>query len=297
MLKKWICEIGALLSLILAGPISHAAVWQQLSAPGPCDRYEPLTAAQLRQAESLFSRILGAKAIDIDSLNQEWSALGYVAVEVPAAGDGWIGLREHGPGCRGQGIYLINKRPQGSLVVQAPHAYHDLHSGEIAGGLLSDDIAILGWNSTKRRVLGPSDIAADLARRRDSLMTTLTHALIQARPRGRLIQIHGFAGSKRRTPEAAGAAIIVSGGSRWPTPAVEQIAACLRTRIAGPVRIYPSEVAELGATTNLQGQRMRRHGHEGFVHLELNRPTREKLRMSSTALNAFSACLARGLMQ
>jgi hypothetical protein len=255
-----------------------------------------LAEAQQRQAQSLFARILQATEISDRWLADEWSKLGYGLVQIPAAGDGWIGLRELAPACRGQGLYLINRRPQGRVVVQVPHAYEDLHTGEVAGGLLRDDIAILAWNSAKRSVPDESAAAtADLARRRDSLFMALSHAVVEAGPRGRLIQIHGFDNDRRTTSAGAAAAVIASSGSQWSSRAVDRIAGCLQTVIDGPVLVYPREVTELGATENVHGQALRSHGHEGFVHLELNRSTRERLRSAPTARAGFADCLSMGL--
>ncbi len=295
MSKRRVSEIVVLLGLLLAAPLAWAGVWQQLSAAGPCDRYRPLGAAELREAEALFKEIFTAARLDERRLAAGWARLGYGLTEVPAAGGGWVGLVDVSGSCRGQGLYLVNRRPDGPLVLLAPHAYHDLYTGEIAGGLLRDDIALLAWNTAKRRLRGPGGVLADLAKRRDSLFDALTRALLETRPRGRLIQLHGFAAGKRRTAAGAGAAVIVSGGSRWPTPAVEEVAGCLRSHIDGPVLVYPHQVGELGATTNAQGQTLRSLGHEGFVHLELNRSTREALRASPAARAAFSDCLASGL--
>ena len=298
MFRKQVFELALALFLLVASPMTYSGVWDELSAGGPCADYRPMTEGQLRLAQSLFEQALRATQISDQWLAEEWSKLGYgvVPVPVPTAGDGWIGLRDVTPTCRGQGIYLINRHPQGRLVVQAPHAYHDVHTGEIAGGLLRSDVAILAWNSAKRSVpVEGADAVADLARRRDSLFMALTLAVINARPQGRLIQIHGFDNDKRTRRAGAAAAVIVSNGTRWSSRAADLIAACLQPVIDGPVLVYPRDVSELGATENVLGQTMRSHGHQGFVHLELNRSTREHLRSARAALSGFSDCFSAGL--
>ena len=159
------------------------------------------------------------------------------------------------------------------------------------GRMLRDEFAILAWNTAPRRLWIEPGGVADLARRRDSLFVALTRAFATARPQGRLIQIHGFGNGKRNTQAGATAAAIVSSGSDWSTRPVTMIARCLQTVIEGPVRVYPYEVAELGATKNVQGQILRSHGHDGFVHLELNRPTRERLRSNAAQLARLADCL------
>ena len=292
MFRRPVSEFSLLLCLLFASPLTPAGVWEELSASGRCDSYRPMAEEQLRLAESLFREILQMIQVSDEWLASAWSQLGYAPVPVAAAGDDWVGLQDVTPACRGQGLYLINRRPKGALVVQAPHAYHDLHSGQIAGSLLREDVAILAWNSAKRSVrIEAGGALADLAKRRDSLFIALARALARA-PQGRLIQIHGFDNRKRRTNAGTTAAVIVSSGSRWSTPPVEHIAGCLRPIIEGPVLVYPREVAELGATRNAQGHAVRSHGHQGFVHLELNRRTRERLRSAPAPL---AGCLGIGL--
>ncbi|MGB5468749.1 MAG: hypothetical protein WBM84_21995 [Sedimenticolaceae bacterium] len=285
-------EIGLLIWVLCLSPLTRADVWHELDAAAGCDRYQPMDAAQLALAERLFSRILQSTEIDDAELADAWSDLGYGLIPVPGAGPGWLGLYDQSAHCRGQGAFLINRRPQGSLVIQAPHAYHDRYSGEIVGRLLMDDVAVLAWNSARRGLRTASDAAtADLARRLDSLFAALTRAFATLRPHGRLVQIHGFGNEKRNTQAGATAAAIVSSGSDWSTQSVTVIARCLHSVIDGPVRVYPHDVAELGATKNVQGQILRSHGHDGFVHLELNRPTRERLRSDAAQLTRLADCL------
>ena len=114
-------------------------------------------------------------------------------------------------------------------------------------------------------------------------------------PMGRLIQIHGFDNNKRKSEAGASASAILSSGSRWVTPHSATVAHCLRKVIQGPVLIYPIEIRELGATRNLHGKILRRYGHEGFIHVELNRSTRERLRSDPVMRGQFTDCLGAGL--
>ncbi len=48
--------------------------------------------------------------------------------------------------------------------------------------------------------------------------------------------------------------------------------------------LFPTTVDELGGTTNVQDKILRAAGHDGFVHLELSRPLRRRLRDDGSAL-------------
>ncbi len=277
---------------------AEANAWRELRATHACDTYQPMTAAQLKQAESLFRQILTGKDFRNEQFANGWANLGYELVEIPAAGSTWTGLRDTESPCKGNGVYLFNARSTGSLVIQAPHAYHDLFTGDITAGLMREGIAMLAWNSAKRKTsAGYGKGKADLARRPDSLFVALTRAMIESYPNGRLIQIHGFDNKRRKTQAGTSAAVILSSGTRWPTRPVDFIASCLKPVIPGPVLVFPTEVTELGATRNFHGQTLRHNGHEGFVHIELSRPTREQLKSEPSLLAKFSQCLGSGMHQ
>ncbi len=284
--------IGILLWACGTQPGAQASVWRELRATPTCDTYQPMTDVQLNQAEHLFEQVIRGTSPRQEQFASDWKILGYELIEISASGAGWVGLREAESPCRGNGVYLLNMNNPGPLVIQAPHAYHDLYTGTITAGMMRDGVAILAWNSAKRDAKSKRPGAhADLARQSDSLFVALTRAMIKSAPDGRLVQIHGFNNQRRRTEAGATAAVILSSGTRWGTRSVDFISRCLQSIIAGPILIYPTEVTELGATTNFHGQALRRHGHEGFVHIEINRPTRERLKSDSSLLTRFSACL------
>ena len=55
------------------------------------------------------------------------------------------------------------------------------------------------------------------------------------------------------------------------------------------------EVRELGGTRNVQGRLLRERGHDGFVHVELGRPLRERLRNEQELRSSLAACLVTGM--
>ena len=57
-----------LLPLVLASTPLYAGVWEQLREGGDCAHYQPMTAQQLGQAESLFKLMLNGTPTNEDSL-------------------------------------------------------------------------------------------------------------------------------------------------------------------------------------------------------------------------------------
>ena len=290
--------ISLLLCLLPVYTAPAADFWPELRRIGLCDTYRPMTDTQLQRAETLFEQMLAPQRFGTQALADGWAQLGYALVDAPRVGDGWLLLHETQTPCTGGGFYLINRGNPKPLMVQAPHAYQDLRSGRIIAGLPRDDIAVLAWNSAKRRIRnGDKTLEADLAKRTDSLLLALSRAFARARRHGRLVQIHGFDNKRRTTQAGAAAAVIVSSGSRWSSPAAVAVARCLQRVVDGQVLIYPQQVSELGATKNIHGRTLRRYGHEGFVHVELNRQTRERLVSEPSLRSAFSRCLTAGMTE
>lgn len=281
-----------LLPLVLASTPLYAGVWEQLREAGDCDHYQPMTAQQLGQAESLFKLMLNGTPTNEDSLRLQWAALGFELIDLSALERSWWGLRESAIACRGQGYYLIQRGGWGQLMLQVPHAYFDRYTGEIGAGMLHPGMVALAWNSANRRLgQGTDRVNADLAKRTDSLFIALTRAFVSARPQGHLIQLHGFDNQRRKTLAGADAQIIVSAGSTWVTPAVYRVSRCLKPVLDGPIRVFPQEVTELGGIKNVQGRLLRRYGHEGFIHLELNLSARQRLRQEPRLRAQMMACL------
>lgn len=287
---------GLILALFL--PRVNAGVWDMALAKAGCPRYQPLQPEELELAESLFSRLLAGEDSDARWLRSQWAKLGYRLSDDPDAGPAWLVFSERGPGCRGQGTFLFRKATRARTLLQVPHAYSDLHTGQIAGELVPEGFDVLAWNSVKRRYReGGTERNADLAKRTDSLFFALTRAMAKTLPRGRLIQLHGFENRKRQTDAGRKAAVILSGGSTWISLGLDAVARCLDNAMQGPVLVFPRDVAELGAKTNIHGRTLKRYGHHGFLHVELNRVTRDRLRRDPQLRKRFAHCLTGSLAQ
>lgn len=258
-----------------------------------CGAYQPVSESEAARGQAFFSEMLSGMVADGARLREDWARLGYELTERTGKPRWWV-LRETQPGCRGQGYYLIRQRTPVLLAVQVPHAFADLHTGGIADGMLDGPADVIAWNTAPRQTqVDGGGGSADLARRTDSLFAALTRSLGRDHPDARIVQIHGFANERRKTAAGSRAAVIVSSGSRWVTSGVDTVARCLARFIDGPVAVFPRDVTELGATTNLHGKILRRLGHEGFVHVEMNLPTRRRLLAEDAWQGRFSACLEK----
>ena len=250
-----------------------------------------MPASEAAKGQALFGAMLSGQVTNEASLRNDWAGLGYELIGRPGKPSWWV-LREKETGCRGQGYYLIRRGAPVQLAVQVPHAYADLHTGDIADGMQDGPADVLAWNTVPRHTeVANGDGTADLARRTDSLFAALTRSLGRDHPDARIVQLHGFATERRKTAAGSRSAVIISSGSRWATPGVEAVARCLAGFTDGPVAVFPRDVSELGATTNLHGKILRGLGHEGFVHIEMNLPTRRRLLMDADWQARFAACL------
>jgi hypothetical protein len=270
--------------LLLLLPLVYLASAAADPLAGPyyasrCSVFSGVGPDELRQAQTVFQQALRGEDMAAPELAAAWHSLGFAWFELQgSAGHRWV-ARERDTDCRGRGFYLFDATAETDTVLQVPHRFKDTATGVIALKLAQEGaFRAIAWNTVPRVVAGDGqEQDADLAHRWDSYFTAFTRAVAVSLPQGRVIQLHGFAPAKRTSAAAAGADIIVSAGGRWPSAAARDLADCLRARFPGTVRLFPSDVAELGGTTNVQGKLLRSLGHAGFVHLELSADLRTEL--------------------
>jgi len=259
-----------------------------------CDRYIPLEGVDLGRAPRLFREALKAEDPASPGTAAAWRDFGFRWLAPGEPDSGWWIAREDPGSCRGRGFYAFHADRTRQTVLLAPHRFGDARTGEIALRLAAlGRFRCIAWSTVPRNAkdTGGED-PADLAHRSDSVFNALSDAFVEVLPRGGMVQLHGFEPGKRRTREAESADVIVSAGSRRPTPRSLAVSRCLETVLPGAVRLFPRDVEELGATTNTQGKLLRERGHEGFVHLELSPRLREALLEDAGLLRRFASCLA-----
>lgn len=226
-----------------------------------------------------------------DELGPRWQALGF---ELARAGDD-IRVVEDGDGSGG--LYVVRSGETWPMAIQAPHRFFDRHTGTIADRLFAEGrFAAAAWNTVPRRSRNADGerVVRDLAHRRDSYFNAFTRAFGRARPHGLVVQLHGFARSKRRTSAGRTADLILSDATRVPGPAVRAAAACFEREMQAVVRVYPTDVRELGGITNANAGALRELGLPGrFLHVEMSPEVRRRLRDEARARERFTGCLLK----
>ncbi len=240
--------------------------------------YEPATLEHELRAIDLFERLLtdGSSA----ALLKEMNGLGFIVEERTAAdGQSRIFVREHPEHAEGKGFYVISEQGK-PILLQAPHRYKDVGTGAIVARLMQENaFRAAAWNTVPRWYEEKSGrVDADLAHIEVSHFNAFGIAFARVFPEGRVVQIHGFSRDHRTTASGRSASIIVSSGTRRPETAARKIAGCLASGLpTETVLLYPTQVSELGATTNANAHALRAAGFDNFLHIEVSRELRETL--------------------
>lgn len=258
----------------------------------------PNRAVRLRLAEPDRARALFLEELiappDWPGRTAAWRALGllrtWLVDQDPCSG--CLLLREPAGRHEGTGWYLIGPPSDVGPALQLPHAFRDLDTGRVGLALVREHpFVAAAWNSVPRDTpLAEAAGTADLAHLEQTLFTSFTEALALSGRVTRLIQLHGFARGKRRTPQGHSSHLILSDGTRVPGATVREAAACLRETVEPATRLYPVEVRELGGRTNVQGRIVRALGLP-FLHVELSRELRRRLLEDAELRSRLYRCL------
>jgi hypothetical protein len=290
--------------------------------------YQPPTtaalAALLEVAQALWLGVdadeprvvdLAARADDAGYRLRRWRVGGREA---------WV-LQERPDHEHGQGTYLFRVGAAGTsagAVLQAPHAYFDKQSGDIAAAIYfaadaPPTLRALTTNSVHRYQVRPGvrkkarNSPTDVCHNPEHVFSHVTDALLGQGARG-IFQVHGFAdrpsdddddrddaarpGAAADTaPAPAMLAVVSAGGKQRPTGAARALAAALVQAFGPGVLTYPEQTKELGATTNAQAARVDAHAGAQFVHLELSSTLRLRLTSDGGSARALQQALALAL--
>jgi hypothetical protein len=284
-----------------------------MRAASRSQRCEPPTEAQMQAATDLFRRLFAGER-EGEKVSSLCRALSYEIVPVVAGEETVLVLREMEDARKGRGLFAFRvsapapecagagapkspappaastEAPPPPIALQAPHSYYDRHTGEIAERLfLEHPFTAAAWNTAHR--YAAADGSSDLCHTDRSLLSSFTRAFVTAFPKGIIVQVHGFAGSKLRSPDAAAAGGILSNGTPAPPRWVKGAAACLADHFTGPMLTYPDDIQELGATENEQGRLLRTLGRGSFLHIEFSLPARQLLKGDENVRRHLWNCL------
>ncbi|MDX8405204.1 MAG: hypothetical protein R8K50_03545 [Mariprofundus sp.] len=275
--------------MMTVAPVAACAtVAEMLSTASSGGDYQTPDTAALEQAEILFQRCF----TDCDAQTaQQWQKLGFEVIKTELNDQPVIVIQEKSK--RGRGFYLFRPHSSSTTVIQAPHSFKDMRTRQILLQLMQEgDFRAAAWNTVPRHYQRHGvRVDSDMAHLPSSYFLAFSRAFARRFSAGRLIQLHGFAQSKRRSASGADAAMVISSGSRDTTAAVLRMGSCLQRADFGAVRVYPRDIHELGATTNTIGRALRLLGHQGFVHIEMSAATRKALQYTPDQRNRLQGCL------
>jgi len=250
-------------------------------------RFTLPTAEELQQVSKAYQRELTGQATP-----ELWSSLSIHAIRYKD----FLYLQEASEHRTGRGLFAIrsgdNMQP---WLLQAPHAKSDLYTGKIATQLFAEGhFKAAMWNTVPRKTPVENSTrpkTADMAHLPDTYWQAITTSFSRYYKDGKIIQIHGYAQSKRKSSAASTSDMIISAGHQRPPVWVQQYAACLKKSLPFKVSLYPFDVKELGATTNVQGQLLRKQNFNGFVHIELSKQIRQQLLDNKALRQVLLTCL------
>lgn len=272
--------LGLIFWLGVSAANARATPEHWLPAEVPDGHFVPLDDESFQKLKSAFTVALTRSPLEAD-----WSGSG-LRIETPEPGVSAIREQVN----QGQGFYLFRPKAARPLFLQAPHRFHDKLTGEITLHLFNRGIVrAASWNTRYRY----EDESSDLAHTPNSPFTALGEAIATTQPKdARLIQIHGFNKNRlRNTGVAVTTDIIVSSGTKTPSPLARQITTCLRKAQLGEVGLYPTDIRALSGSNNVTGWAVREMGFQGFVHIENSLPVRRELAKNPAALDRYAACL------
>ncbi|MEF8942040.1 MAG: hypothetical protein V5B78_04525 [Desulfohalobiaceae bacterium] len=289
-----LCALAALLIIFsplgLGAEQANSIVELYEKARGGEAFYQP-TGSELARARRLFGRMLSGDSLTKGRENSGWGSLGFRAVRVKQQGREYMVVMEDGTK-KGRGFYLFADVPDSRSALMVPHGITDLKTGKIGMELLRKGDFVGGAFNTVPRYSKSGDQSQkqDMAHTKGTYFIAYTKAFADVFPRGRLLQLHGFATEKRETQAGRAADVIVSPGSAILPPDMYELTQCLR-RTPFHIALYPVEVEELGGTTNISGNVLQSMGHSGFVHFEMSYLLRKRMADSPQLLETFANCL------
>ncbi|MEV4056221.1 hypothetical protein AB0J55_33885 [Amycolatopsis sp. NPDC049688] len=209
--------------------------------------YRPPTAAELETARAGFAALLDGRPHHLADLG--FSAEGDAIVQEPGSERAW-------------GLYAIDRCAPPSLVIEVPHAASDLRT-ELVGLALYRRTpgAVLAVNGAHRRREDPAH---------DPRTVFHVVATLLARRGLPQVQLHGF--NDRTLPAAD---VVLSAGAADAGDAARRAADRLEAAGFRVCRAWAEPCRGLAGTTNVQSQAA---GGTPFLHVELNRTTRETRR-------------------
>jgi hypothetical protein len=189
----------------------------------------------------------------------------------------------------GIGLIAIRCGKAKPVILQAPHAIHDLWTGAIVRTLfVSTPFRMAMWNtvhryrSTEGEQKKDTEHPADVSHNRDTVFHQLGSMVLNLNDEWRVAQLHGF---EQDVPWD----MIISHGTKKYQP--EHFAESLKDQ---PYSIgqYGKDAITLGGTQNILAQDLNPHSEGRFLHIEMSLSLREQLRTDES----LQKTLGKGLV-
>lgn len=229
---------------------------------------------------------------------------GFVVERWRIGGHHYLALLE-GPAIRGSaGSFVLRVGPSEGpeRLLQAPHAFHDLGTGELAleifladptgfRGLFTNTLHRYVQDDGHKRKQDGENNPADVCHNEAHAFVAATMGVVRAVGAMEVVQLHGYADDHVLPDRPDAQAVVSTGAQEDATGRVAAVAAALQQSFGVTVVRYPEDVNDLGGKTNVIGRRVRKEPNVGFLHIELSSTFRQELRRRNDAPTRFAAAL------
>ncbi|KAF7775355.1 hypothetical protein PCIT_a1529 [Pseudoalteromonas citrea] len=188
----------------------------------------------------------------------------------------------------GGGHVFFNRLNQ-RCVVSVPHQFFDMGTLPIGQFIYDTLCQVMVSNSHQRYVKSPDTYPMDFSKRPYNIHNAALVAYQAHNINAKVFQIHGFSNKKRRTKQGKSAEVIVSQG-KTSNLTGKQLTTCF-SQLGFNAFLYGTSINELGGTKNIV-HKLGLQPHS-FIHIELNKVTRSRLRQNPSLLKKFTTCLSR----
>ncbi len=274
--------------MVLSDSTGFAAVLNnRLNTAFTTGRFVVPSTAELKQFRTAFDAELSGKSVE-----DVWQTLAMGRI----VNNELLFFQELEAQRKGRGLFAIrNHKSARPWLIQAPHSKADRYTGNIAAHFFAEHpIKAVMWNSVPRKTLidgSPMPKQADMAHLHDTYWQVATEVFARKYRSGRIIQLHGFSQSKRKSVAGKQSDMIVSAGHHYPPFWIQAVARCLQQSLPGKISLYPYDVRELGATTNVQNHLLRTLGFGGFLHIEMSHSLRKQLNKNKKLRQTLVQCI------
>jgi hypothetical protein len=292
--KLFIATALFLLVIVSVHPCYAKSLREILQEAQAGGTYLPPGQEELNRAKDLFRQTFIFSGESLEALQKAWAELHFEIREIREGESDFLILSENRSHKTGRGFYLFPRlKPQQEMLLQLPHSFKDLHTGTIGLQLaLEGTFTGVGWNTVPRYFTkNGRRVDADFSDLFDTYFAAFTTAFAQQYADGYVVQLHGYAQSKRTSPVGSRSDMILSTGVQIPALWLKEMDACLEQQFPAVISTYPLEVKELGATKTSIGIILRQIEHDGFLHVEMSKPMRLIMRDKPSYRGKFLNCL------